>query len=402
VKILSPLRHRPIALLWSGQVLSSIGDEIYRVAVIWLSVTLIGKDAGFLASVMAACILVFGLFGGSLVEGRDHRKVMIAVDLLRAVVVLIPPAVHFFTPLTPAVLVVTAILLSSLTAFFEPALKASLPGLATTPALLSATNALLESNFRIARLVGAGTVGVLQSLIPMIHFFTVDSVTFLVSAFTLTLIPRTETPPVPSSGGVWPTLRRAWADLSRDPFIAFSNLGTSIVWSMWSLGFLLSTALLVKERWPDDVGSYGLILSAYGAGNLVANLIAGNYVFRNPPRVMFVGLLVLGFGFVALAASPSLPWMMVFAAISAVGGPLDDLAFLQVLQSRFKPDEISRVFRLRLALGNGGMLMVYLASPFLFRMFSVESVIAGSGIFMAAFAALGLIRFWNNRDYLPL
>ena len=52
--MLRGLRKRAIALLWGGQALSAIGDEIYRVALIWLAVGLVGADAGYLAAARGA------------------------------------------------------------------------------------------------------------------------------------------------------------------------------------------------------------------------------------------------------------------------------------------------------------------------------------------------------------
>ena len=44
--ILKTLTHRPIRLLWGGQVLSAVGDELYKVALIWVAVGLVGARAG--------------------------------------------------------------------------------------------------------------------------------------------------------------------------------------------------------------------------------------------------------------------------------------------------------------------------------------------------------------------
>lgn len=48
--MLNALKKRAVALLWCGQAMSAIGDEIYRVALIWLAVNIIGPDTGFPAS----------------------------------------------------------------------------------------------------------------------------------------------------------------------------------------------------------------------------------------------------------------------------------------------------------------------------------------------------------------
>jgi hypothetical protein len=48
--MLQALRNRAIALLWGGQAASAIGDEIYRMALIWLAIGLVGTDSGYPAA----------------------------------------------------------------------------------------------------------------------------------------------------------------------------------------------------------------------------------------------------------------------------------------------------------------------------------------------------------------
>ena len=56
------------------------------------------------------------------------------------------------------------------------------------PRLLPAANGLLDATGRIARLLGPGLVALLVSAVPVIHFLTLDAVTFLASAAALLLI----------------------------------------------------------------------------------------------------------------------------------------------------------------------------------------------------------------------
>src|SRR3954469_10308999 len=97
--------HRPIALLWGGQVLSALGDEIYRIALIWLAIDLVGSRAGYVGAVQSASLLIFGLLGGAWADRWDHRRAMIGVDTLRCIAVLIPPVVALVAPLSLWVLI---------------------------------------------------------------------------------------------------------------------------------------------------------------------------------------------------------------------------------------------------------------------------------------------------------
>lgn len=81
------LRLPQIALLWSGQVLSAMGDYLYTIAVLWITVRTLGSAAGFVAGAQALATFVFGLPGGVYADRWNRRCVMITADLLRAAAV---------------------------------------------------------------------------------------------------------------------------------------------------------------------------------------------------------------------------------------------------------------------------------------------------------------------------
>src|ERR1700679_3654151 len=105
----SALQNRAISRLWFGQALSSIGDEIYRVGLTWIAVGLIGADTGYLNSAQAAALMVLSFVGGKWAENWDPLRTMIRVDLVRAIIVLIPVFYSFCAPVPLAVLAIVAV-----------------------------------------------------------------------------------------------------------------------------------------------------------------------------------------------------------------------------------------------------------------------------------------------------
>ena len=75
MRIFLPLRRRAMALLWGGQLLSSLGDEVSRVATVWIATRLWGASARRLAAVHALSACVLSLVGGALVQRRSARAV---------------------------------------------------------------------------------------------------------------------------------------------------------------------------------------------------------------------------------------------------------------------------------------------------------------------------------------
>jgi MFS transporter, DHA3 family, macrolide efflux protein len=399
--ILSPLRRRPIALLWGGQVLSAIGDQIYRVAIVWLAVSLIGTNAGFLPAAEAASILVCGTFVGVWADRWDHRRTMIWTDAIRCAIVLFPPVLAYFFGISVWALFPVAIVAAALEALFDPSLRALIPALVPDPNFAQAANALMDATLRIAFVVGPAIVAVLGRVMPTIHFFTLDAATFALSALSIWAVQSGSAPEVSgvrlnSAESAMQSITAAIRVIRAYPILRFEMIGTAIVWGLWNLCFTLGLALLIRQRFFGGVGAYALAVSAYGTGNVISALIVGSLRIERPGRFLFGGWLFMGAGFAGLAVSGNMQMLAVAAAVSAIGGPMEDLAFVGMLQSGCKAVEIARLYRLRMVVGNASYLFFFLLSPVIFRFVSVPSVIGLSGVAIFLCGMAGIARFFSE------
>src|SRR4051812_18058017 len=96
--MLSALRDRKIFRPWIGQAPSSIGDEIYRVGLTWMAVGLIGPDTGYLTAAQAASLMLLSFVGGKWAGHWDALEAMVRIDLVRALIVLVPVAYSLVAP----------------------------------------------------------------------------------------------------------------------------------------------------------------------------------------------------------------------------------------------------------------------------------------------------------------
>lgn len=161
--------------------------------------------------------------------------------------------------------------------------------------------------------------------------------------------------------------------------------------STWSLIFPLGMALLVHERMPHDVGAFGLLVAGYGVGNFLATLVCGSLPIRRPFAVVCLGLGLAGAGFIAMALAPTFLTMSVAAAVAAAGGPMYGLNFMSLLQQSGDRHYLARMFRLSISIDNGGKVLMFVASPWLFSAFGVEPVIMLAGGAMIAICVAGLV-----------
>jgi MFS transporter, DHA3 family, macrolide efflux protein len=408
VLMLKALRHRSIARLWLGQAFSSIGDEFYRVSLIWLVVGLIGKETGYLAAAQAAALMLLSFIGGKWADNWRPLNTMVGVDLIRAVIVLIPVAYSFFAPLSLPLLVVTALLLSGLGAFFDPALQTCLPHFSPDLQTLRSATGLMSTTTRLARFIGPGLIGVLGGFVPPIHFFTLDAFTFAVSAASVRTLCNEEKKKSlkkrTDNENQTADVRRkriSFAEAIASGFHAVRKqdgmtylfFSRSLTSGTWNLAVGLGFALLVQKLAGNSTSTFGMVIAGYGGGNLAGALFFGNRQRSKPLMLMFTGFLWLGLGFTLISMAPTIPWIVAACAFTGFAGPMNDLAFVDLIQARFPINEMTKVFRLRLAIETASTLLFMLMSPTLVTWFGVRGVIAMCGIAWMSSGVIGFILF---------
>ena len=409
MRILTPLREPPLALLWGGLSLSAIGDQLYAVALTWIAVGVLGAAAGYLAAVGSACVLGTALVAGRWADGWEQRTTMIAADFARAAVlifVVLDWSLRGRT--TAAALVLAAIVLAVGQAVFRPALQSVLPGLVRDAGHLPAANALLDSTDRIARLLGPGLVAMFAAWVPVKHFLSLDAASFGLSAAALLLIGRLR--PLPGPRRAEPprdfiaSALHGFRAVAGHPVLRVNLQITGVANGLWYAVFFLGLPLAIARHAPGSagLGAYGLVISAYGCTNLASTLVVGSRKMPgNPGRMIFAGSVVFGIGLMlmALAAAAPLPPAMaitafaVSAALAAIGGPMKDVPIAVLRQTELPHADIPAAMRAYLVAANGGLLVAMVIAPSLYAAFPVAGIIACCGAITLAIGIAGMIRF---------
>ena len=214
-----------------------------------------------------------------------------------------------------------------LSALFDPAVQASLPTVVRGRSALHAMNSLLDATRRLARIVGPGLAGGLIAVLPMPQFFTVDALTFGVSAAALVALrahfpsaPRAAEAPASRFQPVVRDLMEAGRlTLAHRPFL-WSVMGSLVMNLTWNAIFTVGLALFVPAALEGSVGAYGAQVAVYGVANVLSALAVSMLRIRRRAFVYFLGTLVLGAGFLSLAGTSSVPLALVSVGCAALGG----------------------------------------------------------------------------------
>ena len=397
---LKVLRMRHLAILWLSQVLSAMGDYLYDIAVLWIAVKSVGSGAGIVAAAEAGSMLIFGLLGGVYADRWDRQRVMVVADILRAIAVSVLPILALSGLLQLWHLVIVAIIIGSLSSLFDPALQASLPVLTTDTQTLQATNGLMDTTRRLARILGPGTAGLLIALLPLPHFFTLDAVSFGISAAVVLSLGRHYVwKPLPGETvqrgvrGILAEIGGAMRLVHKHRPLAWAIGVNGLISFLWGSAFIVGVPLLTYRVLGDNVGAYGFIVGAYGVGNVISNVVIGSLTIRHRVATIFAGKVILGGGFLLVAFAHTLWAALLGSALAAVGGPMGDVMTITIMQTDLPANQIGKVFSLRMILESaGGSLGLLFAVP-LFALLSVPIAIALCALAMSAIGIAGLVRF---------
>jgi MFS family permease len=179
--------------LWTGQVISEVGDWLNNIAVLALVIQLASAGSVGLAVATYAIarhlpLFLFGPVAGVVVDRVSRRRVMIAADVARALLALGFLAANGAGSL--ALIYVVGASLFSVSAFFNAAKRASIPNLVGGTEELLAANSLSASTTAATIAVGSALGGVVATAVGRDTVFVLNALTFLASAEMIRRIRR--------------------------------------------------------------------------------------------------------------------------------------------------------------------------------------------------------------------
>lgn len=288
--------HADFMKLWTGQTISQFGSMITREALPFTAVLLLDAtpgQMGLLIAAGAAPVLLFGLIAGVWVDRVRRRPLLIAADLLRALLLLSIPAAWFLGLLRIEQLYLVTLLTSGLTLLFDVGYQSYLPALVQRERLVEG-NSKLGLSASVAEIAGPAVGGGLVQLISAPLAVLVDALSFLVSALLLGRIRTAEVTPAQSTAR--PALRHEIAAglrvIRQQPLLrALASRSALFYLSLNLIGPVYGLYVLDQLGLPPAL--VGLITAAGGAAGLTGALLAE----RVPQRVGFgptlVGALVV-------------------------------------------------------------------------------------------------------------
>jgi len=273
------LRDPAFRRYWSGQTVSSLGDQITLLVIPLIAVSALHADAaqmGYLAAAGYLPYLLLSLHAGGWADRYGkRRRVMIATDLGRAAVLLTVPLAWAAGALTLFQLYAVVLAVGALSVFFNVCNPPLFVALVPADQYLRG-NALINGSRAVTYVAGPSLGGLLVQLLAAPMALVVDAASFLVSALFLRRIDPVEPPPAEAGrGSAGEGLR--W--IRRSPVIRASLLGTATV-NLFTFVIGALFVLYATRELGFSAGLLGAVLGAAAVGTLVGAALTGRLAAR--------------------------------------------------------------------------------------------------------------------------
>jgi len=335
------LRLREFRLLFFGQAVSVVGEEIFPIAAT-ISVLNAGGDAFDVGLVLGArwlAVVLFALIGGVWADRLPRRVVMIGSDLVALAGVL----ALALAPGDPHIsfIAVMVFVVGASEAFFRPAETALLPSIVPQDQL-TAANSLIAVSYRTAAVVGPGVGGIFVAAFSVHAAYLVVGVALTVSALSLYALreparearERTESF-VQEIGDGWRALReQTWA-------LAVIVGGAAYLMLVVAPENVLLPIIGRREFGSDTV--YAVSLALFSLGGVVGAVLAVKLKPAKPGRLGMLLTLLLVPMFVALAFPVSEWLIFVTYFVGGIGIEPFNVYWQSALQREIAPDKLARV-----------------------------------------------------------
>ena len=331
------LRSNPnFRRLWIAQLVSETGDWFYMVSLFAMLLQFTGSaevlGIAFVLQVLPQALT--GPLAGAINDRLPRKRVMISTDLARAVIVSCMLLVR--TPQMVPLVYVLLFLETVMWGMFEPARNAVVPNMVPEEELIVA-NTLSGATWSLNLFLGSALGGVVAVWVGRQAVFSLDVLSFLVSAFMLSRMKFAE-----PHADILPPLR------ARD-LLGFSSIldgiryvrsrprllvtifvkgGLGVTGASWVIFPVMGKAVFPITGHgvtPERAALLGMsaLMGARGLGALLGPLIAAPWAHENLRRLrggILFGFIAYGCGYISLKFIAHAPLAYSSVVISHMGG----------------------------------------------------------------------------------
>lgn len=393
--MLNTLRNRTFRHLFAAQLVALVGTGLATVALGLLAWQLAGADAGLVLGTALAIKMIayvtLAPVAAALAERLPRRAFLVALDLIRAGVVLFLP---FVTEVWQVYVLI--FVLQAASAGFTPAFQATIPDV--LPDERDYTNALslMRLTEDLEQLLSPILAAALLTVVSFPVLFGGTVAGFVLSALLVVTVALPMRAPA-EAGQFWASTTkgiRIYLATPRLRGLMVMELAVAASGAM----IYVNTVVLVQARFGLGGSQVALAFAAFGAGSMLAAFLLPRLLDRLADRPVMLGgagLMVAG-----VAMTPLMPGLAALMALWAgigFGFSLTQTPIGRILNRSARPEDRPAVFAAQFALSHACWLVTYPLAGWI----GANAGLSAAAITLAVIGAAGLaavLRLWPASD----
>ncbi len=362
MNVLRSLKHRPFALLWTGQTTSRLGDSLYRIALSWWVLEKTGSAVamGTVLIFSQIPLLLFLLIGGVVVDRLPRIRIMFSSDLLSGLVITFVAVFAWLDLLQIWHIFIASMIFGFVEAFFFPAYQAVIPQI-TPSELLTSANSLNGLSLRVTGIIGPALGAALVAAGGTAITFGLDALSFFISAFCVLPLLRAKLDQTQkekeaietatSRRSARETLKQGFVDLRegfklviRIPWIWISILLFGFVNILDAGPRAVAMPFFIKNDLGRDVEVLGWFGSAASLGFVLGMIWLGQYARLHRRGLLgYLSIIMTGIVLLPFAFKWPVPILLVAMFIGGFSTSIFSLIWTHTLQEMVPGEMLGRV-----------------------------------------------------------
>lgn len=396
--------NRNFMLLFSGKIISQIGDQVYLFALGWYILD-ITKSSLIMSLIMVINTLIFAIFapfGGMIADRANRKAIMVWMDIIRCVIVLLTVLIlnqHF---MQIGAIYLNIVILAFCGAIFAPAATAIIPNVVDERQLAKASS-MDQFTWSFCLVIGMLVSSILYKLVGLNAIFLFNAASFLISGVMEACVHLSGKSQnhVPNNFSVNQRLHKAIQEIHEGyQYVKNNKLVFHLILTNAMINFIVMSggiffiyifnvilkAVPLQLALSQSSGYIGVITASFLVPLFLKHI--------QPKRTIGWGLLVYSLGILSLTIIFLPPWKAYFnnwgvTALFSVTGIITGLAVacfiipINTIFQKYTTDEYrGRVWGLQISVITLAGAIGYFIGGFLAQKVGMGFLLAGSAIFV--------------------
>ncbi len=324
-------QHRNFKLFFISNFVSNVGGWAQRVAQDWLVLQLThsGRELGIVTGLQFAPSLLLSVYGGSLADRLNKRKLLMITNGGSALCALLLGILVLNHSVALWHVYVLAVLLGTFGALDAPTRQAFTSEMVGKSDVANAVS-LNSANFNAGRLVGPGLSGLLIAWFGTGPSFLLNAASYLFVLGALYAVDESALFLEKKQEIKAKSIDALRYVRARPEIVAV--MVTVFFMGTFGLNFQIFNALMATQVFHRGPAIYGLLGSVIAVGSLSAGIISARMDRRRGPRFIMAGAMVFGAWLSILAWAPSFLFYIAalpFAGFFALATMINANSFVQ-------------------------------------------------------------------------